>query len=90
MQRRWLRSIAGRAYPSGAIKTQRICGMAGAAMTAPAVYRDNMAAVVGYILKGVGPTTARALRLERSEPSGIITGKRAATSQNIGQAARLK
>ena len=88
MPRRWLRSIAGNPYRSGTIKTQRIGGSTGAATTAPAVYSASLAAVVGYILKGACPAAARALGLDRLEPGGTIIGKRVATSQNVGRAAR--
>ena len=88
MPRRWLRSITGKPYVAGTIKTERIGGTAGAAQTAPAAYQDNLAAVVGYILKGASPAAARALGLGRLEAGGVIIGKRAATSQNIGWAAR--
>lgn len=90
MQRRWLRSIAGAAYRARTIRTARIGGTAGAAQTAPAPYQANLAAVVGYIVKDASPTAALALRLEPAETSGWIIGKRAATSQNIGRAARAR
>jgi len=57
--RRWLRSITGTSYLSSTIKTQRIGGTAGAAMTAPAAYQANLAAVVSYLLKGASPAVAR-------------------------------
>ena len=88
MQRRWLRSITGRAYKRTTIETRRIGGTAGAALTAPAHYQLNLLVVVGYVLKGVGAATAMTLCLERHDEGGQIVGKRAATSQNIGQAAR--
>jgi hypothetical protein len=88
MQRRWLRRVTGRPYRARVIRTARIGGTLTAAGTAPAVYAENLGAVVGYLLKGASPDAARALGLERLEPSGRIIGKRAATSQNITQAAR--
>lgn len=88
MSRRWLRSITGKPYRVGTIKTARIGGTANAAMTAPAAYQVNLAAVVGYILKGASPVAAQTLGLERLEAGGILIGKRAATSQNVGRAAR--
>lgn len=90
MQRRWLRSISGQHYSPRTIKTARIGGTAGAAQSAPAVYEANLAAVVGYILKGACPAAARELGLERLEHGGRIIGKRAATSQNIGGTARQR
>lgn len=90
MQRRWLRSITGLAYSASTINTARIGGTAGAAHSAPGTYRANLAAVVGYILKGASPAVARELGLERLDCGGWIIGKRAATSQNIGRAARRR
>lgn len=88
MQRRWLRSITGRPYSASTIKTARIGGTADAAQSAPAAYQVNLAAVVGYVLKGATPPAARELGLGRLESGGQVIGKRAATSQNIGRAAR--
>lgn len=90
MQRRWLRLITGKPYSATTIKTARIGGTAGAAQSAPAAYQANLAAVVAYVLKGSSPTAAGALRLQRLEAGGRIIGKRAATSQNIGCAARQR
>jgi hypothetical protein len=88
MQRRWLRLITGKPYSAGTIKTARIGGTAGAAQSAPAAYRANLALVVSYVLKGVSFNAAREMGLDRQEAGGRIVGKRAATSQNIGRAAR--
>ncbi len=88
MQRRWLRSIAERPYQANTIKTARIGGTAGAAHTAPAAYRANLAAIIGYVLKGASPEVAKELCLKRISEGGRIMGKRAATSQNIGRTAR--
>lgn len=88
MPRRWLRSITGKPYRAGTIKTGRIGGTAGAVLSAPAAYQENLAAVVGYILKGASSVAAQALGLERLEAGGTVIGKRAATSQNVGRAAR--
>jgi hypothetical protein len=49
-----------------------------------------LAAVVAYLLKGASAAAARALGLERLESGGLIIGKRSATSQNIGRAARAR
>jgi hypothetical protein len=90
MQRRWLRSITGLPYSASTIKTARIGGTAGSALTAPAAYHANLGAVVGYVLKGACPAAAGELSLERLTAGGRIIGKRAATSQNIGRAARQR
>lgn len=88
MQRRWLRRVTGNPYRARIIRTARIGGTLGAAQTAPAVYAENLGAVVAYLLKGASPAAARELGLHRLEAGGRIIGKRAATSQNIGCAAR--
>jgi hypothetical protein len=88
MQLRWIRSITGKPYSASTIKTARIGGKAAAAQSSPAAYGTNLAAVVGYILKGASRAAARELGLERLVAGGRIIGKRAATSQNIGRAAR--
>jgi hypothetical protein len=90
MQRRWLRMITGQPYSASTVKTARIGGTAGAAYAAPVTYHANLATVVGYILKGASPAVGCELGLERLEAGGRIVGKRAATSQNIGRAARAR
>ena len=87
-QMRWLGSITGNPYRPGTIRTERIGGTVRAAVTATAVYRANLAYVVGYITKGASLAAVRSLSLDRVEAGGEIIGKRAATSQNIGLAAR--
>ena len=86
--KRWVSAISGCPYHQAPIKTDRIGGTARAWQTAPAVYRQNLANLVGYILKGANPLAVRTLGLERIEPGGRIMGKRVSTSQNIGRAAR--
>jgi hypothetical protein len=88
MQRRWLRRVTGNPSRARIIRTARIGGTLTAAQTAPAVYAENLAAVVAYLLKGASPAAARELGLQRLEAGGRIIGKRAATSLNIGRAAR--
>jgi hypothetical protein len=88
MQRNWLKRIAGTRYRKGVIATRRIGGTANSAISNPKAYEANLAKIVAYVLKGTCPTAARALGLERVEPSGRIVGKRSATSQNIGLAGR--
>lgn len=88
MQRRWLRRITGKPYRARIIRTARIGGTLMAAESAPAVYAENLAAVVGYLLKGASPEAARLLGIARLEDGGRIIGRRCAASQNIGRAAR--
>lgn len=90
MQRRWLRSITDMPYSASTIRTARIGGTAGAAQMAPAAYQANLAAIVGYVLKGTSARAARDLWLERLDPGGRVIGRRASTSQNIGRTARQR
>lgn len=85
MQTRWLRTVSGRRYSPTTIKTTRIGGTAGAAHSSPATYQSNLNAVVDYLLKGAAPAAAAALRVHRLAAGGRVLGKRAATSQNLGQ-----
>jgi len=88
MQRRWLRRTTGKPYTARTIRTVRIAGTSKAATAATETYRVNLSAVLAYVLKGVPPGAAAALGLRDIEPGGCVIGKRAATSQNIGQKAR--
>lgn len=87
-QRRWLGRITGKPYRARTIRTARIGGTLNAARSKPAAYTENLANVVGYVLKGALPDAAATLGLLRLEAGGRVIGKRTATSQNIGQAAR--
>jgi hypothetical protein len=88
MGRRWLRRLTGAPYRKGTICTRRIGGTVRAAEISPAVYEANLARVVSYILKGASPEAARTLGIEKRKPGGSIVGKRVATSENVGRAAR--
>lgn len=90
MQMRWLRRITGRPYVKGALHTPRIGGTAGAWRSVPAGYHANLATVVGYLVKGASAAAAQAYGLSRTEPGGPVIGKRCATSENIGRAARTR
>lgn len=90
LAQRWLRAITDKPYRVGTIKTERIGGTINTATASPALHNENLAKVVGYILKGTDPSVAPILGLTRLEAGGTIIGKRAATSQNIGQAARTR
>jgi hypothetical protein len=84
LQRRWLRRATSSPYRKGTIHTARVGGTASAWRTAPAVYRDNLAVVLGYALKGTETAAAAKLGLPKQEPGGRIRGKRCARSQNLG------
>lgn len=79
--RRWIENATGKKYVPGTICTRRI---------APAAYDQNLAVLIGYLLKGAMPEVANALSLGRRKRGGLISGKRAGWSQNIGSAARAR
>lgn len=88
LHKRWLKNITGRPYVARTISTKRIGWTLAAAQAVTEGYLVNLGEVVAYILKGVSAATGAALGLERLEPGGCIIGKRCATSQNVGRAAR--
>ena len=88
--RRWLERISQKPYRAGIIKTARIRGPVRTAPDNTDVYQANLAAIVGYILKGACPAAGQALALERLQAGGPVLGRRASTSQNIGRSARAR
>lgn len=53
-------------------------------------YEANLAETLDYVLKGGDDTARERLGIVRSEPGGVIVGKRCGVSQNIGPDARRK
>src|SRR3546814_13664969 len=49
---------------------------------------QNLAAVLGYVLKGCCSEAAAMLELANTRPTGRVIGKRSAASQNLGPKAR--
>jgi hypothetical protein len=99
-QRLWVKLAAGR-YVPGVQHSRPIGGTLAIANGGGPIWAQEVAYALGYILKGVTATDARALALQRrprrgGDPpndwgeSGRIIGKRAGFSQNIGPAMRLK
>lgn len=82
--RHWLERVTGKPYRKGVIHTARIAGTVKACTMAPERYLSNLAAVVGYVIKGASERAAKALDLERRACGGLIIGKRMGWSQNIG------
>ncbi|WP_298018579.1 hypothetical protein [uncultured Parasphingopyxis sp.] len=82
-----LKRITGRRYKTGCVLTRSVRGASGA--QGWELYLSNIERVVEYALKGEMKDRAGAFSRPRS-PQGVIIGKRAGTSQNIGQAARQK
>ena len=53
-------------------------------------YRDHLAEIVGYLVKGAEPRAVEALSLGRVQFGGELWGKRTGMSENIGRAARAR
>ncbi len=86
----WLSRVTGLPYRSGALHTSRIGGKVRTATTLPEVYRPNLDAVVGYLLKGLEQSSAATLGLRRHDEGGLVIGKRCGWSENIGAASRAR
>lgn len=91
-QRGWLKAC-GAVSKKGVLKSRPIGRdlrhFAGDGPARP-TYEANLKAVVDYILKGADDATRQALEIGRSEPGGVIVGKRCGASQNIGADARRR
>jgi hypothetical protein len=92
LQRGWLKAC-GAVWKKGVLKSRPIgrdlrhfAGEGPDRLT----YLENLSAVVDYILKGADEATRQALQIQRSEPGGIIVGKRCSASQNIGPDVRRR
>lgn len=81
MWRRWLRRICKRGYARGAVRSRSIGPTLGTYATNPALYSENLCAVLAYMAKGVRPAEARALGIRHTEPTGRVIGKRAGWCQ---------
>lgn len=84
----WIEQIAGRKYVAGTLRTKRIGGRVDTATTSPEQYQPNLDRVIRYVLKGALKDTAAKLGLPRCDTGGLIIGKRAGWSENIGAAMR--
>lgn len=91
-QRGWLKTC-GANYRKGMIKTSRIGASYAAALSeghSRRAYLNNLVTVIDYILKDVPPDVRRQCGIKAKGNCGWVSGKRCATSQNIGKAARTK
>ena len=89
MQRGWLKKITGQAYRADSIRTTRIARTANASATAPALYSQNLAELLGYLVKGASEEAAEHFSLGRCVPGGQVIGKRCGVAQNISPKAEL-
>lgn len=70
MWRRWLRRLTSRKYAKGAVASRSIGPSLNTFVVNPALYRENLDAVLAYVCKGIDPNLG-----------GRIIGKRAARWQ---------
>lgn len=85
---RWIERISGNPYRKGTIKTTRVGRTAKAHKQNTGLYLENLATVVGYVIKGTCPKAGAALELERIKAQGRVMGKRCGWSQNISTLAQ--
>lgn len=89
LQKRWLRSITGRKYKKGVIRSDPIGRRLGLETGNPALHTANLNAAFGYICKAAPQAVLDAYGIERAHaPGGLVIGKRCAASQNLNVRAR--
>jgi hypothetical protein len=79
LSRRWVQRCTLRTYRAGTIFSRKI---AGADERGGALYSQNLARVLAYVLKGAKPDVAAILGI-RHEHGGKVIGKRCGISRNI-------
>lgn len=85
--RRWVR-LAGGQCRKGVSHVRSIGGNLKAAKSGGERYKQNVANVRAYLMKGATGAAGKALGLERYGIGGLVVGKRCGWTQNIGDAAR--
>ena len=88
LQMGWLRRITAQRYHRRVIRGDPIGRKLGLDTSNPALWAENAATTLGYLLKGIDPDAPVAASLVRLQPGGRVIGKRCGTSQNIGRKAR--
>ncbi len=83
--RRWLKRITGKPYRKGVIKSVSIGRSLNCCNNNLEQYALNLDNVLAYICKGVSPADGRLLGLPRTEPGGVIIGKRSGVAQCLGK-----
>jgi hypothetical protein len=86
LHRRWM-EVAGGRYSRKVFRSRGVRGTASGRCRDDAYYRQNVANIVKYMLKGAGAEACEKLGLA-SKPQGTIVGKRMGASQNVGSHAR--
>ena len=87
-QRSWIARICEGKYTKGTMRGRIVGSRLGIEHSHPELYLHNLDRCVGYIIKQTSLATARQNGLTRTVQPGLVIGKRAGTSQNIGSAAR--
>lgn len=82
-QRGWVSKACGQPYKATALRGRPVAG----AGRSESVYEANLAAVLGYVMKGADSEAIKAYGLTRQKAGGTIIGKRCGTTTNIGRAA---
>ena len=88
LNRKWLRSITGKPYVKGVIKSDPIGGRLNIENGNHALHLENLDVALRYVLKGANSKAAKKFQLVRLEAGGTCVGKRCGFSQNIGPRAR--
>jgi hypothetical protein len=82
-QRGWLRAC-GAAWRKGVILTHPVGWSAHHALGGGDDYAANLAGVLDYVLKGADHRARQVHGVKTSKPGGVVIGKRAGRSQNLG------
>ena len=90
LQRGWLRRITSQPYRRGVLLGVPIGGRLGLEISNPPLHADNLATVLGYVVKGASEAAMLECWLTHQQPGGLVIGKRCGTSQNIGPTARQR
>lgn len=87
-QRGWLRTITGQGYRAQSMHSVPVGYKLGLELNAPDRYASHLEVVVAYMLKQAADEAALHFQHFEQTPPGLVMGKRAGTSQNIGARAR--
>lgn len=87
-QRSWITRVCEATYTKGTIKGRIVGSRLGIERSHPELYQRNLDRCVAYIVKQTSLAAARQHGLTRTAQPGLVIGKRAGTSENIGPTAR--
>ncbi|WP_156893824.1 hypothetical protein [Brevundimonas aveniformis] len=83
LQTRWIKQITNRPYAAKTIKSVPIGGRLGLETSNPHLHEVNFDEAVDYLLKGAESDVRAAFGIRRSQPGGLIIGKRCGASNNL-------